>query len=93
MGYKTVSLGFPALTLAIIVGSIWASTAWGSFWSWDPKETATLATWLFYAAYLHARFVAGWQGRRTAILGILGFVTVVVTFLIVGIYLTRIHAF
>ncbi len=93
MGYKSVSLGFPALTLAIIVGSIWASTAWGSFWSWDPKETATLATWLFYAAYLHARFVRGWQGRRTAILGIIGFAAVVVTFLVVGVYLTRVHAF
>ncbi|UCF78304.1 MAG: c-type cytochrome biogenesis protein CcsB [Candidatus Eiseniibacteriota bacterium] len=93
MGYRSVSLGFPALTLAIITGSVWASTAWGSFWSWDPKETATLAMWLFYAAYLHARFVGGWQGRRTAILGILGFCLVFVTFLVVGVFLTRIHAF
>lgn len=81
IGYRAVVLAFPMLTLMIVLGALWADTAWGRYWSWDPKETAALVTWLIYGAYLHARVVAGWRGNRAAWLLILGFVAVVFTFL------------
>lgn len=81
IGYRAVVLAFPMLTLMIVLGALWADTAWGRYWSWDPKETAALVTWLIYGAYLHARVIAGWRGNRAAWLLILGFVAVVFTFL------------
>ncbi len=81
IGYRAVVLAFPMLTLMIVLGALWADTAWGRYWSWDPKETAALVTWLIYGAYLHARVVAGWRGNRAAWLLILGFVAVLFTFL------------
>ncbi len=80
ISYHTVMIGFPFMTLVIILGALWADIAWGSYWSWDPKETASLVTWLLYAAYLHARVVRGWRGRRAAILLIIGFGAVLLTF-------------
>ena len=73
IGYRAVVVGFPFLTLTIILGAVWAETAWGSYWSWDPKETASLVTWLIYGAYLHARVVRGWRGSRAAWLLLFGF--------------------
>lgn len=73
--------GFVFLTLGIITGSIWAEYAWGSYWSWDPKEAAALVTWLIYAALLHGRLNVGWRGKRAAALSILGFAAVLFTFL------------
>ena len=73
IGYRAVVVGFPFLTLTIILGAVWAETAWGSYWSWDPKETASLVTWLIYGAYLHARVVRGWRGSRAAWLLVFGF--------------------
>jgi ABC-type transport system involved in cytochrome c biogenesis permease subunit len=73
IGYRAVVVGFPFLTLTIILGAVWAETAWGSYWSWDPKETASLVTWLIYGAYLHARVMRGWRGSRAAWLLVLGF--------------------
>ncbi|HYM84158.1 MAG TPA: c-type cytochrome biogenesis protein CcsB [Candidatus Dormibacteraeota bacterium] len=73
IGYRSIVIGFPFLTLTIILGAVWADVAWGSYWSWDPKETASLVTWLIYGAYLHARVVRGWRGERAAWLLILGF--------------------
>jgi ABC-type transport system involved in cytochrome c biogenesis permease subunit len=73
IGYRSIVIGFPFLTLTIILGAVWADVAWGSYWSWDPKETASLVTWLIYGAYLHARVVRGWRGQRAAWLLILGF--------------------
>jgi cytochrome c-type biogenesis protein CcsB len=73
ISYKAVVVGYPFLSLVIILGAIWADVAWGSYWSWDPKETASLVTWLIYGAYLHARVVRGWRGRRAAYLLLLGF--------------------
>lgn len=73
ISYKAVVVGFPFLSLVIILGALWAEVAWGSYWSWDPKETASLVTWLIYGAYLHARVVRGWRGRRSANLLLLGF--------------------
>jgi len=74
--YRTIGLGFPFLTMGIISGGVWANEAWGSYWSWDPKETWAFITWLVFASYLHARITQGWKGRKTALLGSLGFFTV-----------------
>ena len=85
-------IGFPFLTLAILLGAFWANIAWGRYWGWDPKETASLVTWLIYAAYLHARAVRGWRGIRSAVLIIVGFVAVLLTFF--GNYIfTGLHAY
>ena len=73
ISYRAVVIGFPFLTLVIVLGAVWAEVAWGSYWSWDPKETASLVTWLIYGAYLHARVVRGWRGSRAAWLLVLGF--------------------
>lgn len=80
MGYRAVMVAFPLMTVMIVLGAIWADIAWGKYWSWDPKETAALVTWLIYGAYLHARVAAGWRGERAAYLLILGFVAVLFTF-------------
>jgi cytochrome c-type biogenesis protein CcsB len=80
VSYQSVVIGFPFLTALIILGALWADIAWGRYWSWDPKETASLVTWLFYAAYLHARMVRGWRGNRAATLLIIGFAAILLTF-------------
>jgi cytochrome c-type biogenesis protein CcsB len=80
MSYQSVVVGFPFLTLLIVLGALWANVAWGKYWSWDPKETASLVTWLLYAAYIHARVMRGWRGSRAAILLIIGFAAVLMTF-------------
>ena len=80
MSYQSVVVGFPFLTLLIILGALWADVAWGKYWSWDPKETASLVTWLLYAAYIHARVMRGWRGTKAAILLIIGFSAVLLTF-------------
>ncbi|MBI4791576.1 MAG: c-type cytochrome biogenesis protein CcsB [Deltaproteobacteria bacterium] len=86
-----LTVGFPLLTLGIITGSFWAKQAWGSYWHWDPKETWSLITWFLYAAMLHQRFIAGWRGKRAAMLAIIGFIAVLftlwgVTFLLPGVH-------
>ena len=80
ISYRTVIVGFPFLTLTIILGAVWANIAWGRPWGWDPKETASLVTWLIFAAYLHARVIAGWRGSRSALLLVLGFLAILFTF-------------
>jgi len=80
LGYRAVTIGFPALALVLILGSLWAHQAWGSYWSWDPKETAALFTWLIYGVYLHTRSLRGWRGNRSAAILILGFAAVVFTY-------------
>ncbi len=81
LSYKAVSLAYPLYTIgALFAGAIWAEQAWGSFWSWDPKEVGALIIWLFYSGYLHARYQRGWKGRRAAILAIAGFLMVVISF-------------
>jgi ABC-type transport system involved in cytochrome c biogenesis permease subunit len=80
IGYRAVVVGFPFLTLTILLGAVWAETAWGSYWSWDPKETASLVTWLIYGAFLHARVMRGWRGDRAAWLLVIGFVATLFTY-------------
>jgi cytochrome c-type biogenesis protein CcsB len=80
IAYRAVVIAFPLMTMTIILGAVWADIAWGTYWSWDPKETASLVTWLIYGAYLHARVVRGWRGRRAAWLLMLGFAAVLFTF-------------
>jgi len=80
IGHKAVVVGFPFLTLVIVLGAIWADVAWGRYWSWDPKETASFVTWLVYGAYLHARVTRGWRGQRTALLLVVGFAATLFTY-------------
>lgn len=80
MSYQSVVIGFPFLTLTIVLGALWADIAWGRYWGWDPKETASLVTWLLYTAYLHTRLMRGWRGTKTAILLIAGFGAILLTF-------------
>ena len=93
INYKLITLGFPLLTLAIITGALWAESAWGSYWRWDPKEVWSLITWFIYALVLHARLTAGWRGRKAAILSIAGFISVIFTFFGVNLLLKGLHAF
>ncbi|MDD5747382.1 MAG: c-type cytochrome biogenesis protein CcsB [Candidatus Omnitrophica bacterium] len=93
INYNTVLLGFVLLTAGIVTGSIWAQQAWGNWWSWDPKETWSFITWLVYAAYLHSRFNAGWRGRRTAVMSIIGFLSVLFTYLGVSFLLPGLHSY
>lgn len=80
IGYRAVTIGFPLLALVLILGSIWAHEAWGAYWSWDPKETAALFTWLVYGVYLHTRTLRGWRGTRSAYVLLFGFAAVVFTY-------------
>ncbi|MCJ7501236.1 c-type cytochrome biogenesis protein CcsB [bacterium] len=93
VNYKSIAVGFPLLTLGIITGAAWANYAWGTYWSWDPKETWSLITWFIYAAYLHARLTRGWQGRRAALLSIVGFLAVVFTYFGVNFLLSGLHSY
>jgi len=92
LSYHSIVIGFIFLTLGIITGSVWAYSAWGSYWSWDPKETWSLITWLIYAAMLHSRFVRGWRGKRMAIMSIIGFGSVLFTYFGVN-YLPGLHSY
>jgi len=81
LSYRTISFGFPLLTIGIIAGAVWANEAWGSYWSLDPKETWALITWLVFASYLHARITRSWQGKRPAIIASIGFIVVWICYL------------
>lgn len=93
ISYRIIGLGFPLLTIGIIAGGVWANEAWGSYWSWDPKETWALITWLVFAAYLHSRITRGWQGRRPAILAATGFVVVWICYLGVNLLGKGLHSY
>jgi cytochrome c-type biogenesis protein CcsB len=93
ISYRMIGLGFPLLTIGIIAGAVWANEAWGSYWSWDPKETWAMITWLMFAAYLHARITRGWQGRKPAILAASGFVVVWICYLGVNLLGKGLHSY
>ncbi len=93
LNYICLTIGFPLLSLGIITGSIWASQAWGSYWSWDPKETWSLITWFVYAALIHGRINSRWRGKKSAIFSIIGFCVVLFTFLGVNLLLPGLHTY
>ena len=93
LSYRAIGLGFPLLTIGIIAGGVWANEAWGSYWSWDPKETWSLITWLIFAAYLHTRITKGWQGRKPAILASLGLLVVWTCYLGVNLLGKGLHSY
>ncbi len=93
LNYQMLIIGFLMLTIGIITGSVWANSAWGSYWSWDPKETWSLITWFVYAAMLHSRLISGWKGKRLAIFSIIGFFCVMFTYFGVNFLLAGFHSY
>ncbi len=91
--HQTIIFGFLWLTVGIITGAVWANQAWGTYWSWDPKETWSLITWFVYATALHARFVRGWAGKKIAYLSIIGFISVIFTYFGVNFLLSGLHSY
>ena len=91
--YRIIGLGFPFLTIGIIAGGVWANEAWGSYWSWDPKETWALITWIVFATYLHSRITKGWEGKKTAVLGGLGFFVIWICYLGVNFLGKGLHSY
>jgi len=91
--HKTMVFGFIWLTAGIITGAIWANSAWGTYWSWDPKETWSLITWFVYAITLHARYTRGWSGTKIAFLAIFGFIAVLFTYYGVNFILSGLHSY
>jgi cytochrome c-type biogenesis protein CcsB len=93
LNYRSIMVGFPLLTLGIITGAAWANYAWGTYWSWDPKETWSLIVWFVYAAFLHARITKGWVGKRAAWLSIIGFAATIFCYLGVNLFLSGLHSY
>ena len=93
LSYRTLGLGFPLLTIGILSGAVWANEAWGSYWSWDPKETWAFVTWLIYGIYLHTRITKGWQGKKPALIASIGFIVVWVCYLGVNLLSKGLHSY
>ncbi len=93
LNYRAIMIGFPLLTLGIVTGAAWANYAWGTYWSWDPKETWSLIVWFIYAAFLHARITRGWVGKRAAILSVIGFAATIFCYLGVNLLLSGLHSY
>ncbi|RMF48022.1 MAG: c-type cytochrome biogenesis protein CcsB [Deltaproteobacteria bacterium] len=93
INYKAIMIGFPLLSLGIITGAAWANYAWGTYWSWDPKETWSLIVWFIYAAFLHARFTRGWVGKKAAWLSVFGFAATIFCYLGVNLVLSGLHSY
>ena len=91
--YRIIGLGFPFLTIGIISGAVWANEAWGSYWSWDPKETWALITWLIFAIYLHSRILKGWEGKKVSIIGSCGFFSIWLCYLGVNFLAKGLHSY
>lgn len=90
---RGLPIGFFLMTVGIVSGALWAGSAWGFYWSWDPKETWSLITWFAYAAMVHQRLVLGWRGKKAAIMAIMGFILVMFTFIGVSVLFTGHHSF
>ena len=93
MAYRMISFGFPVWTFGVICGAIWAQQAWGRYWGWDPKETWSFITWTIFAGYLHARATAGWKGSRAAVVALVGFVSLFVTYYAVNLWIAGLHSY
>ncbi|MCX6559872.1 MAG: cytochrome c biogenesis protein [Candidatus Aminicenantes bacterium] len=94
VSYRCVTVGFPLFTLGgLVFGMVWAQKAWGTYWSWDPKEVWSLITWFVFALYLHTRIVMGWKGRRSAFIAIIGFLAALFTYFGVNYLLAGLHSY
>jgi cytochrome c-type biogenesis protein CcsB len=93
LSYRTITVGFLLLSVGLVSGAVWANEAWGSWWSWDPKETWALICWLVYAAYLHTRLIRGWQGRKPALVASAGLVVIVVCYIGVNLLGIGLHSY
>jgi cytochrome c-type biogenesis protein CcsB len=93
LAYRTTAFAFPIWTFAIIAGAIWAQSAWGRYWGWDPKETWSFISWSIYAAYLHARATAGWRGRRAAVISLVGLAALIFNFYAVNTWIVGLHSY
>jgi cytochrome c-type biogenesis protein CcsB len=93
LSYRTITVGFLLLSVGLVSGAVWANEAWGSWWSWDPKETWALICWLVYAAYLHTRLIRGWQGRRPALVASAGLVVIAVCYIGVNLLGIGLHSY
>ncbi|WP_236789767.1 c-type cytochrome biogenesis protein CcsB [Amycolatopsis sp. GM8] len=93
VAYRTTVLAFPLFTFGVLCGAIWAESAWGRFWGWDPKETTAFVAWVVYAAYLHSRATAGWRGSRAAVINTLGFAVTVFNLFFVNLVTTGLHSY
>jgi cytochrome c-type biogenesis protein CcsB len=93
LSYRILGIGFPLLTIGILSGAVWANEAWGSYWSWDPKETWAFITWLIFATYLHTRITKGWEGKKPAMLASFGFFIVWICYLGVNILGSGLHSY
>jgi cytochrome c-type biogenesis protein CcsB len=93
LSYRTITVGFLLLSVGLVSGAVWANEAWGSWWSWDPKETWALICWLVYAAYLHTRLIRGWQGRKPAIVAAVGLVVIAVCYIGVNLLGIGLHSY
>lgn len=93
IAYRTAIVAFPVYTFAVIAGALWAEVAWGRYWGWDPKETVAFVTWVAYAAYLHARATAGWRGRRSAWISVIGFATIIFNLFFINMVVSGLHSY
>ena len=93
LAYKFIRFGFPVWTFGVICGAIWAQQTWGRYWGWDPKETWSFITWVIFAGYLHARATAGWKGARAAVVALVGFVSLLITYYAVNLWIAGLHTY
>jgi cytochrome c-type biogenesis protein CcsB len=93
LAYRFIAFGFPIWTFGVICGAIWAQEAWGRYWGWDPKETWSFITWVVFAGYLHARATSGWRGRRAAVIALVGFVSMLITYYAVNLWISGLHSY
>jgi cytochrome c-type biogenesis protein CcsB len=93
VAYRVIAFAFPIWTFAVIAGAIWAQEAWGRYWGWDPKETWSFITWVIFAGYLHARATNGWKGRRAAVIAVVGFVALLITYYAVNLWIVGLHSY
>ena len=93
LAYRFIAFGFPIWTFGVICGAIWAQQAWARYWGWDPKETWSFVTWVIFAGYLHARATSGWKGRKAAVIALVGFVSLFVTYYAVNLWISGLHSY
>jgi cytochrome c-type biogenesis protein CcsB len=93
IAYRIIAFAFPIWTFAVIAGAIWAQEAWGRYWGWDPKETWSFITWTIFAGYLHARATSGWRGRKAAVIALVGFVALLITYYAVNLWIVGLHSY